>query len=64
MNIVQYVLDHYVEILAIVGGVQVLLVAVTKLTPTPKDDAIAAKVVSVLEKAASFLSVKAKQPKE
>jgi hypothetical protein len=60
MNIVTYLVNHATDIVAIVGGFHILAVAVVKLTPTPKDDAILAKVLPVIEKFASFLSVKAK----
>jgi hypothetical protein len=59
MNIVTYVVAHATDILAIIGGLHIAAVAIVKLTPTPKDDAILAKVLPVIEKFASFLSVKA-----
>jgi hypothetical protein len=60
MNILNYIYSHATEIVAIIGGFHILAVAIVKLTPTPKDDAILAKVLPVIEKFASFLSVKAK----
>lgn len=41
-------------------ALQAALVTITRLTPTPKDDAIAAKVLTFLETLASVLSVKRK----
>lgn len=35
-------------VLAVVGGGVTLATAIVKLTPTPKDDAVLAKVISVL----------------
>lgn len=48
------------NIFAVLFALQAALVAICKLTPTPKDDAMAAKVLSVLESLASVLSVKRK----
>lgn len=63
MNTFNYVIEHATEILAILAATQLLLKAVVVLTPSPKDDAILAKVLPWLEKLGSFLSVKAKQAK-
>lgn len=63
MNIVNWVVENATTVLAIVGAVQVIAVAVVKLTPTPKDDAFLAKVLPWVEKLAGYLSVKAKTPK-
>lgn len=41
-------------------AVQAAAVAVTRLTPTPKDDAVVGKVLKVIEAGASILSVKRK----
>lgn len=49
---------HLESIFAILFAAQGLAVAVVKLTPTPKDDAFVAKVLTVLETFASVLSVK------
>lgn len=35
-------------VLAVVGGMVTLATAIVKLTPTPKDDAVLTKVISVL----------------
>jgi len=45
-----WLLEHYDEILAIIGGVVSVATIVVKLTPTPKDDAALAKVISFLSK--------------
>lgn len=59
-SIVALVWAHLDDIFAALFALQAALVAITKLTPTPKDDAFAAKVLSVLESVASVLSVKRK----
>jgi hypothetical protein len=59
MQYVQYVIDNATTILAVIGGLQVAAVAIVKLTPTQKDDAILAKVLPYVEKFAAFLSVRA-----
>ncbi len=51
---------HLDDIFAVLFALQASLVVITKLTPTPKDDAFANKVLSVLEALASVLSVKRK----
>ena len=49
MEAVTYIQTNWVEIVAIIGGAVTLFSLVAKLTPTPKDDKIAAKLVSVLD---------------
>jgi hypothetical protein len=49
---------HLDDIFAVLFALQAALVAITKLTPTPKDDAFANKVLAILESLASVLSVK------
>jgi len=48
MDIITWAMIHKVELMAIIGGVVTIASIIVKLTPTPKDDAILAKVVSVL----------------
>jgi len=59
-SIVALVWAHLDDIFAILFALQAVLVLISKLTPTPKDDAVAAKILSVLESIASVLSVKRK----
>ena len=47
---VQYVIEHGVEILAIVATVVILAGQVAKLTPNKKDDDLVAKVADLLGK--------------
>lgn len=58
----KYILDNAADIAAIILAVKVVAVIVVKLTPTPKDDTILAKVLPFVEKAANFLSVRGKTP--
>lgn len=54
-------LEHYDEILAIIGGTVSVATIVVKLTPTPKDDAVLARVIHFLSR---FSLIKAKtEPK-
>ncbi|AGC35547.1 hypothetical protein [Rhizobium leguminosarum] len=59
-SIVALLWAHLDDIFAVLFALQAVLVLISKLTPTPKDDAIAAKILSVLESIASVLSVKRK----
>ena len=52
-----FILNNYVEILAAVGAFLSFATIVTKLTPTPKDDAILAKVKRAFE----FFSINLKK---
>lgn len=45
---IQFAADHYKEAFAVIGALVTAATIVVKLTPTQKDDAILAKVVSVL----------------
>ena len=44
----EWITNHYTDILAWIGGVVSCATIIVKLTPTPKDDAILAKVIKVL----------------
>ena len=43
-----WITQHYDEVLQIIGAVVALATLVVKLTPTQKDDAFLAKVIKVL----------------
>lgn len=49
MNIVNWVMSHWVEISAAVSGVVVAARLIVKLTPTPADDSFLDKVVAALK---------------
>ena len=44
----EWITNNYADILAWIGGVVSCATIIVKLTPTPKDDAILAKVIKVL----------------
>ena len=50
----EWIIAHYDEILAIVGGVVSLASAIVVLTPSTKDDEILGKVMLFLEKFSIF----------
>jgi len=45
----EWLQENYVNILAVWGAAVGLASAIVKITPTQKDDAILAKIISVLE---------------
>lgn len=53
----EYITTNWVEITAIIGSIVTTASLIVKLTPTPKDDAILAKVISVL----GFLAINPKK---
>jgi hypothetical protein len=44
----EWITAHWKDILAIIGGVVTVASIIVKLTPTPKDDGILAKVIKIL----------------
>ncbi len=49
MNIVNYLISHWVEIGSAIGLVMGAARIIVKLTPTPKDDSILEKIVGLLK---------------
>lgn len=49
MNIVEWLANNWVEVVAAVAAVAGTARLIVKLTPTPKDDAIVAKVIDALK---------------
>lgn len=47
-EIINWCMENWQHILAAIGAAVTLATAVVKLTPTPKDDAVLAKVIGVL----------------
>ena len=45
---VQFITQHYDEVLQIIGAVVAVATLVVKLTPTPKDDAFLVKAIKFL----------------
>lgn len=50
--------DNWVNVVAALAAVHVAAVAVTRLTPTPKDDAFVAKAYAFVVRVGSIFSVK------
>lgn len=48
MNL-DWLIEHWTEIVAVAGAIVIIARIIVKLTPTPKDDAILAKVIEVLK---------------
>ena len=48
-EVINWVKDHYQDILSIIGGIVSVATIVVKLTPSQKDDAFLAKVVALLD---------------
>lgn len=46
---INFILLHWEEILAIYGGLVAVSTSVVKFTPTTKDDQIVAKIIKVLD---------------
>ena len=45
---IQFITQHYDEVLQIIGAVVALATLVVKLTPTQKDDNVLAKIINIL----------------
>ena len=43
-----WIMQHWKDILAIIGGIVTVASIVVKLTPTPKDDGILKKIITIL----------------
>lgn len=43
-----WIMAHWKDILSVIGGVVTVASIIVKLTPTPKDDGILAKVIKIL----------------
>lgn len=48
--ILDYMVNHYNDILAIIGGIVSVATIITKLTPSTKDDEILTKIVNIISK--------------
>lgn len=44
-----WILEHWVDLLAIYGAVVMICSAIVKLTPSTKDDAVWAKILKILD---------------
>lgn len=45
----QYAIEHKVELIAIMGQIVMVASAISALTPTPKDDSFMKKVIKVVD---------------
>lgn len=45
---IAWITEHWKDILAIIGAIVSLATLITAITPTPKDDAILAKIIKIL----------------
>ena len=45
---IKFITQHYDEVLQLIGTVVALATLIVKLTPTPKDDNVLAKIIQVL----------------
>lgn len=57
-NLLDFIINHYDELLAIIGAIVSLSTIIVKLTPTTKDDAILKTLIGYLE---SFSLVNTKE---
>lgn len=48
-EVINWIKEHYQDILAIIGGIVSVATIIVKLTPTQKDDAVLAKIVALLD---------------
>lgn len=49
-----YLIEHYTDIMAIVGSVVATASLIVKLTPSTKDDELLGKIIKVIEYASVF----------
>lgn len=50
LTVLNFIAEHYDEMLAIIGGIVSIATIITKLTRTKRDDEILAKIINVLAK--------------
>lgn len=60
--IIDFITNHYNDILAIIGGVVSVATIITKLTPSTRDDEILTKIVNIIAKF-SIVNTKSDQEK-
>lgn len=57
----QFIADHLVEIVAVLGALHTIALVIVNATPTPKDNEALAKLYRVVELIAGFITPKAKE---
>lgn len=58
MEIVNWIKDNWGDVLKVLGALYAALLIIVKLTPTPKDDELLAKVQGLILKVAGLFGVK------
>jgi len=48
-EVINWIKEHYQDVLAIIGGIVSVASIVVKLTPSQKDDAVLAKIIALLD---------------
>lgn len=46
---INWIIEHWADILAVYGGLVALCTAIVKITPTTKDDTILAKIIKIVD---------------
>ena len=59
-NILPWITAHWADVLAIIGGVQLVAVTISRLTPSTRDDTVVASVFGWVDKIGGILSIKPK----
>ncbi len=49
-----WIIEHWVDLLAIWGGVVAICSTIVKLTPSTKDDAVWAKILKIIDRFSIF----------
>ncbi|WP_294403091.1 hypothetical protein [uncultured Clostridium sp.] len=50
LTVLNFIAEHYDEMLAIIGGIVSIATIIVKISPSKRDDEILAKIVNVLAK--------------
>lgn len=50
LTVLNFIVEHYDEILAIIGGIVSIATIIVKLSPSKRDDEILAKIINILAK--------------
>lgn len=61
MDYVNWVFEHYGDLIAILIALHAVALLIVNLTPTPKDDEFVAKAYKIIEFLGGIISAKAKQ---
>lgn len=50
LTVLNFIVEHYDEILAIIGGIVSIATIIVKISPSKRDDEILAKIINILAK--------------